>query len=197
MTSPSSSAAWFSSEQLIPGTLTCRVTLGMSTKVFGTEDQVAKQSQSEANKKLLPATTTWVRVEGGNHAQFGWYGGQPGDGKAKISRDANSGPQGRFWSWPCRGFPKARVEVTLMFDILTFWRPFNQKPGTKSCRLCVGERFGKLHEFAVKKGLNVSAWTCCFRNGLGMDSMASSVGGLDRLFLVETMRENFTRKRAV
>lgn len=60
---------------------------GDVTKVYGTEDRVAKQSQSEANKRLLPAGTKWVRVEGGNHAQFGCYGTQPGDGKATISRD--------------------------------------------------------------------------------------------------------------
>jgi len=59
---------------------------GDVTKVYGTEDRVAKQAQSEANKKLLPAKTTWVRVEGGNHAQFGHYGAQPGDGKATVSR---------------------------------------------------------------------------------------------------------------
>jgi len=82
---------------------------GDVTKVFGTEDQVAKPSQSEANKKLLPATTTWVRVEGGNHAQFGWYGGQPGDGKAKISRDAQQRGKGGSAHGLAEGFPKARV----------------------------------------------------------------------------------------
>jgi len=60
---------------------------GDVTKVYGTEDLVARQAQSEANKKLLPAGTTWVRVEGGNHAQFGFYGTQFGDGKATISRE--------------------------------------------------------------------------------------------------------------
>ena len=27
----------------------------------------------------------WVEIDGSNHAQFGWYGEQPGDGKATIS----------------------------------------------------------------------------------------------------------------
>ncbi len=35
---------------------------------------------------LLPATTRWVTIQGGNHSQFGWYGSQERDGKALISR---------------------------------------------------------------------------------------------------------------
>ena len=31
--------------------------------------------------------THWVAIEGGNHAQFGWYGPQSGDGTATISRE--------------------------------------------------------------------------------------------------------------
>jgi Alpha/beta hydrolase family len=29
---------------------------------------------------------SWVAIEGGNHAQFGWYGPQSSDGIATISR---------------------------------------------------------------------------------------------------------------
>lgn len=35
---------------------------------------------------LLPASTQWVTIRGGNHSQFGWYGDQARDGKALISR---------------------------------------------------------------------------------------------------------------
>ncbi len=35
---------------------------------------------------LLPATTLWVTILGGNHSQFGWYGNQERDGRATISR---------------------------------------------------------------------------------------------------------------
>jgi len=38
-----------------------------------------------ASRALLPADTTWVVIEGGNHAQFGDYGFQPGDNAAAIS----------------------------------------------------------------------------------------------------------------
>jgi hypothetical protein len=37
---------------------------------------------------LLPPDTQWTAIEGGNHAQFGWYGPQSGDHPATISRTA-------------------------------------------------------------------------------------------------------------
>ncbi|MGC9400661.1 MAG: alpha/beta fold hydrolase [Anaerolineae bacterium] len=52
--------------------------------VYGTEDMGLEGI--EAGKTLLPPHTRWVVMEGGNHAQFGWYGPQPGDGEATISR---------------------------------------------------------------------------------------------------------------
>ena len=57
------------------------------TKIFATNDGLASVAKIEANKRLLPPTTTWVRIEGGNHSQFGWYGFQPGDRFATISRE--------------------------------------------------------------------------------------------------------------
>jgi hypothetical protein len=42
----------------------------------------------EANKRLLPNEVHFVAISGGNHAQFGWYGGQVGNGEATISREA-------------------------------------------------------------------------------------------------------------
>jgi hypothetical protein len=33
---------------------------------------------------LLPEHTQWVEIEGGNHAQFGWYGPQSGDNPPQI-----------------------------------------------------------------------------------------------------------------
>jgi hypothetical protein len=51
--------------------------------IFGSQDGQVKEL--EASGVLLPADTTWVKMEGGNHAQFGDYGLQPGDGQAQIS----------------------------------------------------------------------------------------------------------------
>jgi hypothetical protein len=36
---------------------------------------------------LLPPDAQYTPLEGGNHAQFGWYGPQPGDGKATLSHE--------------------------------------------------------------------------------------------------------------
>ena len=57
------------------------------TKVYATNNGVATAEQTKRNGKLLPAHTRWVLIEGGNHAQFGWYGPQPEDKAASISRE--------------------------------------------------------------------------------------------------------------
>ena len=41
----------------------------------------------EANQGFLPEQTLWTLIEGGNHAQFGYYGIQLGDDSATISRE--------------------------------------------------------------------------------------------------------------
>jgi pimeloyl-ACP methyl ester carboxylesterase len=60
---------------------------GETLKIQATADGVARLAQSEANRKLLPPGTTWVKIEGGNHAQFGSYGTQFGDRNATISAE--------------------------------------------------------------------------------------------------------------
>ena len=56
------------------------------TKVYGTSDGVASAADVLANAALLPPSTHWIPIEGGNHNQFGYYGFQPGDHWASISR---------------------------------------------------------------------------------------------------------------
>lgn len=58
------------------------------TKIYGTADGVAPAATVLANAVLLPPSTHWVPVEGGNHNQFGYYGFQPGDHWASITREA-------------------------------------------------------------------------------------------------------------
>lgn len=55
--------------------------------VSGTLDGLATPAKIEASKRLLPADAEFVPIEGGNHAQFGWYGPQSGDNPATISRE--------------------------------------------------------------------------------------------------------------
>jgi len=56
------------------------------TRVYGTRDTVADVEKLELTKPNLPATARHVRIDGGNHSQFGSYGFQPGDWPATISR---------------------------------------------------------------------------------------------------------------
>lgn len=55
--------------------------------VYGSEDGVLNMEKVEAGRKLMPADYTEVCIEGGNHAYFGDYGEQKGDGVAKITRE--------------------------------------------------------------------------------------------------------------
>jgi len=55
--------------------------------IYGTLDGLATQREIEDSRALLPPKTTLMPIEGGNHAQFGWYGAQPGDNEATISRE--------------------------------------------------------------------------------------------------------------
>jgi pimeloyl-ACP methyl ester carboxylesterase len=58
-----------------------------TTKIYGTRDGVAPLEAIEANRRLLPAHTRWVAIDGGNHSQFGYYGSQLFDGTPTISRE--------------------------------------------------------------------------------------------------------------
>ena len=57
-------------------------------KIYGTRDCVADSAKMRANAHLLPPSTQWTRIAGGNHRQFGYYGYQLGDCNATISRAA-------------------------------------------------------------------------------------------------------------
>ncbi len=55
--------------------------------IYGTLDGVSQPRAVRAAELVLPANTVWVAIEGGNHAQFGYYGDQSGDNAAAISRE--------------------------------------------------------------------------------------------------------------
>lgn len=57
------------------------------TSIYGTLDGLATPAKIAATTPLLPPGAQMVPIEGGNHAQFGWYGDQPGDNPATISRE--------------------------------------------------------------------------------------------------------------
>lgn len=58
-----------------------------TTKIYGTRDGIASSAAMDRNKHLLPPNASWVRIDGGNHVQFGYYRHQIGDESATISRE--------------------------------------------------------------------------------------------------------------
>ena len=56
--------------------------------IYGDQDLLSTVEEIEVTKGTLPADTRFVLVPGGNHAQFGYYGLQDGDGDALIDREA-------------------------------------------------------------------------------------------------------------
>lgn len=53
--------------------------------LYGSNDQVLNRAKLEDNADLLPKGAETVEIEGGNHAGFGAYGPQSGDGEASIT----------------------------------------------------------------------------------------------------------------
>ena len=58
----------------------------VTSSIYGTLDAGADRMTSAETRAKLPASTTFVPIEGGNHEQMGWYTGQPNDPPATISR---------------------------------------------------------------------------------------------------------------
>ena len=52
--------------------------------IYGSEDRVLDKDSYREGKKFWPEDANEIVIEGGNHAGFGDYGKQKGDGKAKI-----------------------------------------------------------------------------------------------------------------
>ena len=52
--------------------------------LYGSEDGVLDRARLEAGRQYAPARSEELVIKGGNHAQFGSYGSQRGDGEASI-----------------------------------------------------------------------------------------------------------------
>lgn len=53
--------------------------------IYGSEDGVLNMKKIEEGRKYMPEKYIEVKIEGGNHAQFGDYGFQKGDSEPKIT----------------------------------------------------------------------------------------------------------------
>ena len=60
--------------------------------LYGSEDGVLNRKNLEKSLDLLPQDAVVEQLPGGNHAYFGSYGEQRGDGKATITPEAQ-------WDW--------------------------------------------------------------------------------------------------
>jgi len=70
--------------------------------VVGTRDGVVNRERFAASTGNLPAGARVVRVDGMNHTQAGWYGGQRGDRPATIpTRAAHRRLAGEVAAWLC------------------------------------------------------------------------------------------------
>lgn len=56
-------------------------------KIYATDDGLASVSEIEKTSEFLPNGTIWIKIDGGNHSQFGYFGTALGDGRAEISRE--------------------------------------------------------------------------------------------------------------
>ena len=56
--------------------------------IYGSEDKVLNLKEYNDNVSNFPTGYTQQIIEGGNHAYYGYYGNQKGDGKATITREA-------------------------------------------------------------------------------------------------------------
>ena len=60
---------------------------GKTLTIAGTNDGVADRKSIEDARSMLPSDATEMDIDGGNHAYFGNYGEQDGDGKATITHE--------------------------------------------------------------------------------------------------------------
>jgi hypothetical protein len=69
----------------------------LASSVYGSLDAAATKIEDPATQALLPPTTAYERIEGGNHEQCGWYTGQPNDPPATVSRERQQTLIVRAW----------------------------------------------------------------------------------------------------
>lgn len=67
------------------------------TEVVATEDGLVDAVAQRAAKSNLPATVLTITLDNANHASFGTYGPQPGDGVSSLNRDDMRRAMSEVW----------------------------------------------------------------------------------------------------
>jgi hypothetical protein len=70
-----------------PGESTDLSTAALSAiAIFASKDGLVSLKEVDESRDNLPPGTIYLEIQGGNHAGFGWYGAQNGDGQAEITK---------------------------------------------------------------------------------------------------------------
>lgn len=75
--------------------------------VYGSEDKVVNMEKIEQGRELMPDDYEEYRIDGGNHAGFGDYGNQSGDGEASVPTDEQKAMTAEKIIEMIRGEPKS------------------------------------------------------------------------------------------
>lgn len=79
---------WLSGVVLLASYSTKDISDGRVLSIYGSLDGVLHLEKYEKNKQNLPSDKIEIIIEGANHAYFGMYGEQKGDGAATISNES-------------------------------------------------------------------------------------------------------------
>ena len=58
----------------------------LAVSIYETLNGLSINKKIDGTRHLLPSQTRWIPIEGGTHAQFGWYGPQKGENVTTISQ---------------------------------------------------------------------------------------------------------------
>lgn len=72
--------------------------------IYGTEDGCMEKDKYEKDKSNWPINSNELVIKGGNHAQFGDYGNQSGDGSSSISKEEQ-------WDTTCKAILEWKLTI--------------------------------------------------------------------------------------
>lgn len=90
--------------------------------ILGTKDEVVNATKYQIGRMYLPEDTVYYTIEGGNHAQFGDYGHQKGDGEPEVSGEEQIESDGQDGAGLVKyhqvGFDHSALRAVCIYSIL-------------------------------------------------------------------------------